>query len=375
MTTRKQTVRNDAATAHGPAAGRGDPGRVHVSASRLILLLAMPAAGCRAVPPQAPPPAGPARASAYPTVGMVERLDPSLDALVAPGARVEVLAQGFKWSEGPVWRGGELLFSDVPRNHVLVWREGAGVSVFLEPSGYTGATPRGGEPGSNGLTLDAEGRLVLCQHGDRRVARLESDKTLTSLADRYEGKRFNSPNDVIVRKNGDVYFTDPPYGLEGHDQDPKKEIPWSGVYRRAVSGQVTLLTKELKFPNGLALSPDDKTLYVSNSDPDRAIWMAYDVTADGGLAGGRVFFDATALAKGGKKGLPDGMKIDAQGNLFATGPGGVLVFNPAGKHLGTIVTGEPTANCAFGEDGSALYMTANDKLCRIRLATRGHAAP
>ncbi len=192
-----------------------------------------------------------------------------------------------------------------------------------------------------------------------------------TVADRFDGKRFNSPNDLVVRANGDVYFTDPIYGLAGHGKDPAREIPWSGVYRNSAAGQVTVLDKELTFPNGLAFSPDGKTLYVSQSDPDRAIWMAYDVTPDGGVQNRRVFFDATALAKAGKKGLPDGLKIDESGNLFATGPGGVLVFSPTGKHLGTIVTGEPTANCAFGDDGSTLYMTANDKLTRIRLRTRG----
>jgi gluconolactonase len=340
--------------------------------SRALLLSPLLLATCRPLPPAAPAAPPPPPRAAYPTVGSVERLDPALDALVPPDARIEKLAEGFKWSEGPVWHGGALLFSDVPRNQILAWREGAGISVFLQPSGYTGATPRGGEPGSNGLTVDGAGQLVLCQHGDRRIARLEGDKKFGTVADKYDGKRFNSPNDVVVRKNGDVYFTDPPYGLVGHEKDPAKEIPWSGVYQRASDGKVELLTKELKFPNGLAFSPDEKTLYVSNSDPDRAIWMAFDVTASGGVSNGRVFFDATPLAKAGKKGLPDGMKVDAQGNLFATGPGGVLVFTAAGKHLGTIVTGEPTANCAFGEDGAVLYMTANDKLCRIRLAT--HAA-
>jgi gluconolactonase len=307
----------------------------------------------------------------YPAIGSVERQSPALDALVPPGARIEKLADGFKWSEGPVWRGGQLLFSDVPRNHVLVWRAGAGVSVFLEPSGYTGSVPRGGEPGSNGLAVDAEGHLLLCQHGDRRVARLEGEGMFAPLAERYDGKRFNSPNDLAIRKNGEIYFTDPPYGLVGHEKDPAKEIPWSGVYRRTRAGPVLLLTKELGYPNGIAFSPDEKTLYVSNSDPARAIWMAYDVTADGGIANGRVFFDATPLVKAGKKGLPDGMKVDLAGNLFAAGPGGILVFSSGGAHLGTIATGEPTANCAFGDDGTVLYMTANDKLCRIRLATRG----
>jgi gluconolactonase len=343
----------------------------------LLLLLLAPivasAGACRSLPPPAPAPSSaPAAAPAAP-VGGVERLDPALDALVAPDARVEKLADGFKWAEGPVWDGGGVLFSDVPNNVVWRWKEGAGTAEFLRPSGYTGSTPRGGEPGANGLTFDGAGALVLCQHGDRRIARLEGDRRFATVADRYDGKRFNSPNDVVVRSNGDVYFTDPPYGLEGREKDPQKEIPWSGVYRRASKGgKVTLLTKELAFPNGIAFSPDEKTLYVANSDPARAIWMAYDVTRDGGIANGRVFFDATALVKAGKPGLPDGMKLDEHGNLFATGPGGVLVFTPAGKHLGTIVTGEPTANCAFGDDGSVLYMTAHDRLCRVRLRTRGH---
>jgi len=323
------------------------------------------------------PPAAAAPAAAPKTnrdVGHIERLDPALDALVPPDAHIEVVAEGFKWAEGPVWHDGELLFSDVPRNRILAWKDGTGVSVFLEPSGYTGAEPRGGEPGSNGLALDKAGHLMLCQHGDRRIVRLENEGKFVPVAARYKGKRLNSPNDLAIRKNGDVYFTDPPYGLEEHERDPHKEIPYSGVYRRTAAGDVVLLTKELKYPNGIAFSPDEKTLYVSNSDPDRAIWMAYKVKPDGGLGKGHVFFDATAEVKAGKKGLPDGMKVDVAGNLFATGPGGVYVFTPAGKHLGTIDTGEPTANCAFGDDGSVLYMTANDKLCRIRLATRGAVA-
>jgi len=323
-------------------------------------------------PPQGPPtaPAPPKRRN----VGSIERLDPALDALVPPGARIEVVAEGFKWAEGPVWRDGQLLFSDVPRNRVLAWKEGAGVSVFLEPSGYTGTVARGGEPGSNGLAVDKDGHLVLCQHGDRRVARLEGQGQFVAVAAQYQGKRFNSPNDLAIRKNGDVYFTDPPYGLVEHERDPQKELPFSGVYRRTATGDIVLLTKELKYPNGIAFSPDEKTLYVSNSDPDRAIWMVYDVKPDGDIANGGVFFDATAAAKAGKKGLPDGMKVDLAGNLFATGPGGVYVFTPAGKHLGTIVTGEPTANCAFGDDGSTLYMTANNMVCRVRLATKGPVA-
>jgi gluconolactonase len=350
---------------------------------RSLMAAALATGACRPPPPAAPPPAAPsapvmaaapppaAPAGQFPVIGSVERLSRSMDVLVPPGAQIEKLAEGFKWSEGPVWRDGKVLFSDVPRNHVLAWSPAGGVAIFLEPSGYTGATPRGGEPGSNGLAVDAAGHLLLCQHGDRRVARLEGEGMFAPLAERYDGKRFNSPNDLAIRRNGEIYFTDPPYGLEGHEKDPAKEIPWSGVYRRTTAGQIVLLTKELAYPNGIAFSPDEKTLYVSNSDPTRAIWMAYDVTADGGIANGRVFHDATELVKAGKKGLPDGMKVDALGNLFATGPGGVLVFTAGGEHLGTIVTGEPTANCAFGDDGSVLYMTANDKLCRIHLATRG----
>jgi gluconolactonase len=317
----------------------------------------------------------PATAPGHPTIGSVDRLYPALDALVPPGAAVEQLAEGFKWAEGPLWipeGGGMLIFSDVPRNMIRKWQQGSGLGTYLEPSGYTGSVPRTGESGSNGLTLDPAGRLVLCQHGDRRMARLEQDRSFTTLADRYQGKRLNSPNDAVFRSNGDLYFTDPPYGLEKQADDPAREIPWSGVFRvPAAGGEVVLLTNELSRPNGLAFSPDEQKLYVANSDPDRAIWMVYDVTADGGIANGRVFFDATAMAKQGKPGLPDGLKIDHKGNLFATGPGGVLVFTPDGKHLGTIETGQPTANCAWGDDGRTLYLTANNLLCRIRLATRG----
>ena len=307
-------------------------------------------------------------------VGTVKRLDPRLDAIVPPGAVVERLAEGFDWSEGPVWvskEGGYLLFSDVPRNVVHRWKEGEGVGNFLAPSGYTGAVARGGEPGSNGLTLDPSGRLVLCQHGDRRVARLGDDGKFVTLADRHEGKRFNSPNDVVFKSNGDIYFTDPPYGLLGLNDDSGKEIPYNGVYRIAKDGAVTLLTRDLTFPNGLAFSPDEKTLYVAVSDPKKAIWMAYPVAADGNLGAGRVFFDATAMAMAGAKGLPDGLKVDREGNLFATGPGGVLIFAPDGTHLGTLDTGVPTANCGWGGDGSTLYITADMFLGRIKLKTKG----
>jgi gluconolactonase len=311
---------------------------------------------------------------AYPTLGTIERVDARFDRIVPRDATIEKLAEGFDWAEGPVWvrAGNYLLFSDVPRNTVFQWKQSqVGVTVFMNPSGYTGTTPRGGEPGSNGLTLDPKGRLVLCQHGDRRVARREVDGTITTLADRYEGKRFNSPNDAVYKSNGDLYFTDPPYGLLKLNDDPKKELPFNGVYRVKPDGGVTLLTREMTFPNGLAFSPDEKTLYVANSDPNKAIWMAFDVQDDGTLGKGRVFFDATRWFKAGKKGLPDGMKVDQAGNLFATAPGGVAVFDPDGTHIGTFNTGEATANCGWGEDGSTLYITADMYLCRVRLTTKG----
>jgi gluconolactonase len=306
------------------------------------------------------------------TLGKIERLDPKLDELLAPDAKLEKLAEGFDWAEGPIWmkKGEYLLFSDVPQNVVYRWKEGEKVTEFLKPSGYTGTIPRGGEPGSNGLTVDSQGRLVLCEHGDRRVARLESDGKKTTLVDRYNGKRFNSPNDLVYKSNGDLYFTDPPYGLEGKNDDPKKEIPFNGVYRLKPSGDLTLLTDKLTFPNGLAFSPDEKILYVAVSDPKKAIWMKYDVKEDGTIANGKVFFDSTKWVPA-KKGLPDGMKVDAKGNLWATGPGGVLIFSADGKHLGTINTGEATANCNWGNDGTVLYVTADMYLCRIQTRTRG----
>lgn len=308
---------------------------------------------------------------AYPAMGTIERLDPRFDKLVPPGAVLEKLAEGFKWSEGPVWirDGGYLLFSDIPRNSVMKWKEGRGIRLFLKPAGYTGKVPRGGESGSNGLLLDARGRLLLCQHGDRRMARLEKDGRFTTLVDRYRGKRFNSPNDAVLKSNGDLYFTDPPYGLA---KGAARELDFCGVYRLSTDGRLTLLTKEMTRPNGIAFSPDEKILYVAQSDPQRAVWMAFDVKDDGTIAGGRVFYDATRfVGKENLKGLPDGMKVDKAGNLFATGPGGVNVFSPDGTLLGRINTGQPTANCCFGEDGSVLYLTANMFLCRIKTSTKG----
>ncbi len=318
-------------------------------------------------------------AKATKTLGKIERLDPAFDELIGRDAKLEVLAEGHLWTEGPVWvrrDGGFLLFSDIPRNRIYKWQEGKGESVFLEPAGYTGTATNLKEPGSNGLMLDADGRLVLMEHGDRRVARLDDwdSKKKTTLAHRFMGKRLNSPNDGAYKSNGDLYFTDPPYGRmlkeSKSEEFPDRDLDFCGVYRLSKDGKLTLLTREMSKPNGIAFSPDEKTLYVANSDPKRPIWMAFPVKGDGSLGKGKVFFDAASLAKG-KPGLPDGMKVDAKGNLFATGPGGVLVLTPDGKHLGTIATGVPTANCAWGEDGSVLYVTADKALTRIKTKTKG----
>lgn len=307
------------------------------------------------------------------TIGSIERLDPAMDSLVPRNAAIEVLARGFDWAEGPVWvdDGGYLLFSDVPKNRIYRWQDG-NLAVWLEPSGYTGDVPRGGEMGSNGLRLDPQGRLVLCQDGDRRIARLDAPLSapapvFTTLADRYEGKRFSSPNDIVSDSRGVLYFTDPPYGLPEGPGDTTRETSFNGVYRLGTDGVVTLVTDALSLPNGIGLSPDEKTLYVSNSDPSRAIWMAYDLLPSGRVARPRVFFDATDLVADTNPGLPDGLKVDRAGNLWGAGPGGILVFAPDGRHLGTIRTPLPTANEAFDRDGTTLYMTADSLLLRLRL--------
>ena len=327
---------------------------------------------------------GQVRNTVRPTLGRIERLDPALDAIVAPDAKMEIIGNGFDWTEGPLWikaDGGQLLFSDIPPNRILSWKEGRGTQIYLEQSGYLGPIPRTNsvppdEPGSNGLILDPQGRLVLAQHGNRQVARMDAPLSKPKakyipIADRYDGKRLNSPNDLAYHKDGSLYFTDPPYGLTRKMEDPDKQLDFQGVYRVTKDGTVTLLTRELSRPNGIAFSPDQKTLYVANSDPQRAIWMAYDVKPDGSIANGRVFFDATSWVGPARKGLPDGLKVDTQGHLFATGPGGVLVFDKDAKHLGTFATGEATSNCAFGEDGSTLFITADMNVLRLRLKVRG----
>ena len=304
----------------------------------------------------------------YPTTGSIERLDPRLDAIVPQDAVIEVLSEGHEWVEGPVWvpELQSILYSDIPNNAVYRWSEGEEASLWLQPAGFTGAIPREGESGSNGLALDAEGKLVLAQHGDRRLARMEAPwdapaPRFETLVGEYEGKRFNSPNDVAPRANGDLYFTDPPYGLQGGNEE--KELDFQGVYRLAASGSLTLLTDELSRPNGIAFSPDQSILYVANSDgANQPVVMAYDVESDGGISNGRVFFESWG----------DGMAVDQQGNVYVTGPGGgVLIINADGEHLGTLLAPPRTSNATFGEDGSTLFVTANTRLVRIRLNVKG----
>ena len=309
----------------------------------------------------------------YRTTGSIERLDPGLDSIIAPGIIPEILAEGFEWSEGPVWVESHqmLLFSDIPVNSIFKWTEADSISLYLHPAGYTGDEQRGGESGSNGLVLDPEGHLVICQHGDRRIARMAApldspEPEFQTLAEQFEGMRLNSPNDAVYHSIGDLYFTDPPYGLEGNVDDPEKDTPYQGVYRLHPDGTLDLLVDSITRPNGITFSPDEKTLYVANSDPNLAIWMAYDVIEDGTLANGRVLYDATGRV-GKEKGLPDGLKVSQEGYIFATGPGGVWIFDPSGKPLGRILTGQATANCAFNADESVLYITADMLLLRVRI--------
>jgi len=309
------------------------------------------------------------------TTGSVERLSPELDKMIPDNASIEILADGFVWSEGPLWLGNEqkLIFTDVPSNIAYEYSDEKGLEVYLNPSGLTSDDPNSGDSGANGLVLNEDGSLVLCQHGDRRVAKMmastsRQEPKFETLADAYDGKRFNSPNDAVYDMHGNLYFTDPPYGLEGQDADPRKELPFNGVYKLSPNGTVTLLIDDLTRPNGIALSPDNTKLYVANSDPKKCLWMVYDLATNGTVSNGKVFFDATSMYNG-ENGLSDGMKVNKQGTIFATGPGGVLVFSPKGKHLGTIKTGQATANCALNDDETVLYMTAHNYLMRIKLTT------
>ena len=307
----------------------------------------------------------PALASAQESI---EKLDPALDAIIDSTAKIETLCTGFDWAEGPVWDEKEkrLLFSDVPKNTIYQWKEGdTEATVFMKPSGYTGVTNYSSEPGSNGLAMDDKGQLYCAEHGDRRISYLTPGGGKRTLADNFNGKRFNSPNDLAIAHTGDVFFTDPPYGLPERENDKKfRELPFCGVYRVTPQGVVSLVTRDLDRPNGVALSPDNKILYVAQSHGPLPVIMAYPLKADGAIEGGKIFFNCKDL-KG--PGAPDGIKVDAKGNVFSTGPGGCLIFNPEGKLLGRILCGRPTANIAFGENGTRLYLTSDDRILRVAL--------
>ena len=299
--------------------------------------------------------------------GTIERLDPRLDALIPAGANIQKLAGGFTFTEGPVWdrRNNLLYFSDVRDNTIYSWGEDSGVRIFIQPV-YAEATDHP-SVGSNGLTLDSEGRLVLMEHGYRRVSRLEANGERTPLVDNYRGNRLNSPNDVAWHSNGWIYFTDPPYGMAGLENDPARELDYNGIYRLSPEGEIQLLERNQTRPNGLVFSPDEETLYVANSDAENKVWYAYTVI-HGIIGNPRIFYDVNDQTG---EGAADGMKVDSQGNIFATGPGGVWIFDPDGTHLGTIKPDEVPANVAWGDDGSTLYMTARTGLYRVRLSTSG----
>jgi gluconolactonase len=308
--------------------------------------------------------------------GMVRRQSAALDDLIDANANVEQIGWGYSWAEGPVWvkDGGYLLFSDPRTNAIYKWTAGAPPVEFLKPSGYAGEpNPALREPGSNGLTIDASGALVMADSGTRAIAKLDlATKKKTLLADKFEGKKLNSPNDLVIAKSGAVYFTDPPYGLVDGDTSPVKELPFSGVYRLDPNGALTVLDKELVRPNGIALSPDESTLYVTNTDRTRPVLKAYALGPDGLVQSATVLFDFTSLMAPDAKGNPDGIKVDQDGNLFVAGPGGIVILSKEGKLLGLInVTGRASPNCAFGEDGSTLFICATDIVAKVRLKTKG----
>lgn len=317
----------------------------------------------------------------------VDRLSSEINQIVPQQATLERVATGFKWVEGPVWiKAGYLLFSEIPSNSIRKWTPGQGVTIFLQPSGYQGAAPYGGpEPGSNGLTIDHRGRLTVAGHAQRDIYRFETmdpHGQITILANAYKGKKLNSPNDLVYKSDGSLYFTDPPYGLRTQsDRDPQKELTINGVYRlpgasdqkpgsTPTNEKLQLLVTDLPRPNGIAFSPDEKYLYVNNSEPKK-IWMRYSVKPDGSVDEPKLIFDATSDTK---EGAPDGMKVDRNGNLYSAGPGGVWIFSAAGKHLGTIDMPEKVGNLAWGgEDMKTLYIAASSSIYRMRLSTAGQA--
>ncbi|ATY33717.1 SMP-30/gluconolactonase/LRE family protein [Sphingomonas psychrotolerans] len=309
-------------------------------------------------------------------VGGITRFDSALDAVIDVNTPIEVLGTGYRWAEGPVWvkKGGYLLFSDVPANIAYRWKQGGAIAPFLTPSGLAGPIPAGiREAGSNGMTVDAQGRLIIADSGTRAVVAVDlASKRRTILAERYEGKRFNSCNDVVAGKSGALYFTDPPYGLTEGDTSPLKELAFNGVFLRTADGRIRVIDETLKRPNGIALCPKKTTLYVAMSDEARPQILAYPLGADGlPRTAPTVFHDFSAPLARKLPGLPDGLKVDKAGRLFASGPGGIYLLSPEGKALGLIATGKAIANCAFGEDGKTLFLTSSDMLARVRLKSPG----
>lgn len=303
----------------------------------------------------------------------IEILDAEALNIIDTAAKVENLAEGYEWTEGPLYiaDGDYLLFSDVPTNKVYKWREGEGASIYLDSSGYSGRNTPKREPGSNGLLLDDKGSLVLCQHGYRRVARMDAPLSspkpvFTALADNYKGKKLNSPNDAVFHSNGDLYFTDPPYGLDNGTDDTAKQQPHHGVYRATPDGKVELLTGEYNYPNGIAFTPDEKFLIVAYSDGSNMVWMKYELNDKGLIKNKSVFYKVSEEEKK-MPGAPDGFKVNKKGYVFASAPGGIWIFNPAGKPIAKIYTGQATSNCAFDKDERTLYMTCDAYLYRIRL--------
>ena len=307
--------------------------------------------------------------SSAPPPSDVTRLDPALDALVPQSARLEKIADGFEFVEGPLWfDAGYLWFSDVKGNVVRQWTPDGKVTEVLRPGGYSGHdAPAGALIGPNGMIHDKDGAVLLCQHGNRQIVRISKDRRVSVFLKSFQGKRFNSPNDLVFHSDGSLYFTDPPYGLTKQDDDPKKELSFNGVFRYS-KGKLEPVIKDLTRPNGIAFSPDGKILYISNSDEKHKVWMRYDVEQNGTVKNGRVFYDATSETAAG---LPDGMKVDSKGNLYCAGPGGVWIFSAEGKHLGTIKTPAPPSNANWGDDGKTLYITAVSSVYRIKLAVDG----
>lgn len=309
--------------------------------------------------------------SKYENAGSIERMSEAMNELVPEDASLEIIASGFDWSEGPLWLAEEnaLIFTDVPKNRVWKWSESDSLEVFLEPSGYFGDEKNKREPGANGLILDGEGNLILCQHGARQIGKMKAGISNPSsdfevLAAGFEGKKFNSPNDLVMNGGGTIYFTDPPYGLD--DWDPK-ELDFQGVYQLDFMGNLSLQIDSLSRPNGIGLSPDQKTLYIAQSDPEKARYYAYHLDANGNVDSGEMILDVSDLVGDANPGLPDGLAVHSSGNLFASGPGGILIISPTGEHLGTLRTGRATSNCTFDQNEQYLYITADGELMRIKL--------